>query len=633
MSLRLKLIISFVTACLAVVSIFASVAYTSARDYTYHNELTHVHKGNLDLINMLGEHPSLEQIQWMIPKHGNRNYTFNIIDARSKQIIDEKPTTILQEIFAHISSLDEPQQGLFTFNNVNYLWATNPVAGTPYTLLGTFHRAKDKANNFFDFISLSLGISIFVGIWFSLWAATIIANLFERLARQKDQLEHQALHDTLTQLPNRTQIDQIIQQRIQDFETNRQTLCLCLIHMHGLKDINDSLGHESGDLILRLVSDRLKGVAHTLDQVGRFGGNKFALILSRAKIISTKDLCNKILTAFEPVFEVNGHSLFIRATLGLAMYPEHATGSQGLIQKAEVALHKAKEAGKDYAVYDIQFDRNSVERLDLAHDLRNAIRDDKLELYYQPKLDMHHGAIMSVEALCRWTHPTHGFIPPDVFVEIAEHTGLIKPLTKWVLSTAIRQCAQWNTANTPLNISINLSARNLHDEALDDLISGLLQQWHVHAEQISLEITETAMMADPAHARVLLNKFDALGLRISIDDFGTGYSSLGYLKTLPVDEIKIDKSFVLNMAEDENDASIVRATISLAHDLGLDVVAEGVENQAAQDKLQQLGCNYLQGYHIGRPMPNNELMLALAAVHASNDDSLDQAGPINAQPH
>ena len=603
------------------VGIFASIAYTSARDYAYDTELVHVHQTNQGVIDMLAASPDLAEIKAMLAHHEDPNNSLSILDAQSVSVIHPDSSGISNAILGQLENLDTPQGGHFAFHQQTYLWATDPIPGTAFVLLNIFHRTQDDINKFFDYASLPLGISIVVSLWFSLWAATILANLFERIAAQKNQLEHQSLHDSLTQLPNRDRIDQLLQEKILFQEKTQQNLYLCLINLHGLKDINDTLGHECGDLMLKHATERLESVTQTMDQVGRFGGNKFAFIVSRAKVLSIKDLCHSIIESLEPAFHIGGHNLFVRATIGIANYPEHATGSQSLIQKAESALHKAIDSSIDFAIYDASFDKSSAERLDLANDLRNAIRNDELDLYYQPKLGLKSETIIGVEALSRWTHPRHGFIPPDIFIEIAEHTGLIKQLTEWVLATAIKQCAQWNRQGIRLNIAINLSARNLHDENLAAQIELLLKNYQIDPAQISLEITETAMMADPEHAKSLLKQLDKLGIRIAIDDFGTGYSSLGYLKQLPVDELKIDKSFVLNMIEDEDDASIVRATVGLAHDLGLEVVAEGIENQESLNQLRALGCEYAQGYHIGKPMPEDKLLLTVIKQQASNDPS------------
>jgi diguanylate cyclase (GGDEF)-like protein len=461
-------------------------------------------------------------------------------------------------------------------------------------------------------MGMVLGISIFVALWLSLWAATILANLYQRLANQKMEIEHQSRHDPLTSLPNRHTIGEIIEESIDTNDNELENVLLCLVDVNGLKDVNDSLGHEYGDDLLRNVSERLKDALRSSDRVGRFGGDKFAVVLKHSKNTAIEELCTRLLSTFDRAFQIKGHSLYLGATLGIASFPEHAEDAQRLIQKSEIALHTAKDASKDFIIFDANKDRRNPERLNLANDLRHAIREGQLSLYYQPQLDLRTGKIIGVEALARWNHPEHGFIPPDTFVAIAERTGLIKQLTEFVFTTAIKQCAEWRRTMQSLAISINLSARNLHDETLPKQMARLIRHWKIIPEQICLEITETAMMADPEHARELLEELDRLGVRISIDDFGTGYSSLTYLKKLPVNEIKIDKSFVMNMSNSENDASIIRATVSLAHDLGLTVVAEGVENQASQDALKQMGCEIAQGYHICKPAPAEEITKLLS---------------------
>ncbi|MEJ2143409.1 MAG: bifunctional diguanylate cyclase/phosphodiesterase, partial [Gammaproteobacteria bacterium] len=504
-------------------------------------------------------------------------------------------------------------------------WAANSIPGTQYSLLSMSKYQEKGVNEFLNYIGLSLAITVFVALWFSLWAATILANLYQRLANQKSEIEHQSRHDPLTSLPNRKTIGEIIESSILSNNDDNENLLLCLIDINGLKDVNDTLGHEYGDRLLVNVSERLKEVLRTSDRVGRFGGDKFAAILTHSKNTAIEELCNRILSTFDRSFQVEGHDLYLGSTLGIASYPEHAEDSQTLIQKSEIALHTAKDSSKDFYIYDTSLDQGNSRRLNLANDLRQAIREGKLELYYQPQLDLRTGNIASVEALARWNHPEYGFIPPDTFIHIAERTGLIKQFTEWALATAVKQCADWRKSFNSLSVSINLSARNLHDETLVKQISRLIRHWKIIPEQICLEITETAMMADPEHAMLLLEDLDRLGLRISIDDFGTGYSSLSYLKKLPVDEIKIDKSFVMNMGNSENDSSIIRATVGLAHDLGLSVVAEGVEDQNSLDQLKQMGCQVAQGYHIFKPAPAEQVRKFIETFNSTASESASES--------
>lgn len=635
MSLRLKLLLGFIAVSLTVVGIFSVVAYVGARDYTEHVELVRLHKSNEHLIKMLDESlPLLAQLQTIVPHHENSNNVFSIIDTLQKKTLPGGGFSRGEHLLTTLSNSTgtaKAQQGSFTIGEQEYLWSADPVLDSPYIVVNTYLRNSSDISTFFDYIGPPLIITLFISIWISVWSALLLAKLFQQIGETNTQLEYQASHDLLTHLPNRAAIGRSVQQAIEYAKAHHEKLLFCLIDIDALKQVNDSLGHESGDILLNQVTQRLKHTLQDSGHIGRFGGNKFAIMIKRASTDTVESINQKLLENFEPIYEINGHSLYVHATLGIAIFPDHATCAQELIQKTETALHNAKKLAVDSTVYDISQDNNSAEHLRLTHDLRNAIHNEELQLYYQPQFDVQRKEINSVEALARWIHPQHGFIPPDTFIAIAEQTGLIQSLTDWVLRTAIQQCADWRDLGKNITVSVNLSARNLHDETLGNQISNLLNYWGVAPEKLCLEITETAMMTDPERARKLLKGLDDLGVRLSIDDFGTGYSSLGYLKQLPVDELKVDKSFVLNMATDENDASIVRATVSLAHDLGLEVVAEGVEDQASQDELTRLGCEYIQGYHIARPMPHDELTAILTSNEASNDGQINES-PGNIQP-
>ena len=604
--------------------IFSAVAYTSARDYTRHNGQILVHKENLRLINLLGEKkPSLEQIQWIFPTSRNADQLYIIVDRQTNEVVSKRKgsnSILLQRQIAQtIQHGENLPHGIAIFNNKEYLWASNLIPNTHYTLISAYRHTENNLQHFLKFIGAPLGITLVIGIWIAVWASVILTNLIQKVEDKNTQLKFQAHHDPLTKLPNRDALVEVAQQAIESAKSAKEELVVCLIDIDALKDINNTLGHENGDILLGLITQRLQQSLRSSDHIGRFGGNKFAVILRHAQTNNIEAICNKLLENFEALFEINNHSLYIRATLGVSIFPDHADNSLTLIQKAETALHKARKMALDFAVYDASLDKNSADRLKLTHDLRNAIHNEELRLYYQPQFNTTKGTITSVEALARWIHPEQGFIPPDVFIDIAEQTGLIQPLTDWVLRTAIEQCSKWLKMGIHITVSVNLSARNLHDETLGQQVANLLNYWSIAPDQLCLEITETSMMSDPEHARLLLDGLDKLGVRISIDDFGTGYSSLAYLKQLPVDELKVDKSFVLNMSTDDSDASIVRATVGLAHDLGLEVVAEGVEDQTAQDVLEDLGCEFIQGYHFARPMPAEDLTPMLIESKASND--------------
>lgn len=430
----------------------------------------------------------------------------------------------------------------------------------------------------------------------------MLRDITERKAHQ-DELQHMALYDTLTDLPNRTLLRDRLDHTLHICQREKTQLGLLLLDLDGFKAINDTLGHPLGDELLRGVAKRLAGLLRKSDTIARLGGDEFAIFLpdvnGRDWAERIADRCLAILV--EP-FEFDDLSLEIGASIGIALYPDHANEASRLMQYADVAMYLAKQKPENIALYDAGQNQHTVRHLTMKGDLRHAIEENGLDIYFQPKIDIASGMIVGAEALLRWDHPTYGFQNPEEFVALAERTGLIRPLTKWVLERGFAQQAMWRGQGLDFNLAVNLSTRNLHDQDLPDLIDGLLDKWRLDRTRITLEITEGAIMLDPDRALETVKALDALNVRLSIDDFGTGYSSLSYLKRLPVDELKIDKSFVIHMIEDESDAVIVRATIDLAHNLGLQVVAEGIEEQAHLDYLQGEKCDIGQGYFISRPM-------------------------------
>lgn len=434
-----------------------------------------------------------------------------------------------------------------------------------------------------------------------------LVDAFTEMQRQVHSrqvaLEHQAMHDTLTELPNRALLLDRLEHAISIAFREHHPLALLMMDLDRFKEINDTLGHQVGDRLLQEVGQRLLRTVRESDTVARLGGDEFALVLPNSNIDHARRVAAKALDALEHVFQVEGHHLYISASVGIASFPQHGTSASMLIQRADVAMYVAKRNKVSHAVYDPTQDQHSVGRLSLMSDLREAIDAGTLELHYQPKLDVALNRVTGFEALLRWHHPKYGNIPPDELIPLAEQTGLIRPLTQWVLDRAIGQCSEWRRDYPELSVAVNLSAHNLQDQKLLEQIESCLQRHQLPAALLTLELTESAMMADPSHGVRLLTELDAMGVGLAVDDFGTGFSSLAYLKQLPVDEIKIDKSFVMDMCEDENDAVIVRSIIDLSHNLGLRVVAEGVENQDTWDLLEILRCDEAQGYHMGRPMP------------------------------
>ena len=433
-------------------------------------------------------------------------------------------------------------------------------------------------------------------------------------------LTRQAFTDQLTGLPNRALLHDRTQQAISLAGRHGLTAALLLLDLDRFKEVNDTLGHHHGDLLLQQVAERVHGSLRSSDTVARLGGDEFAVLLPQITGVQEATVvADKLSAAIEAPFTVDGLTLDVDASIGVAVYPHHATDANQLLQRADVAMYAAKATHVGYTLYDPTLDQHNPRRLGLLGQLRRALAAGELIVHYQPKADARSTRILGVEALVRWQHPEHGLLGPGEFVPLAETTGLIRPLTAYVLDAALRQCRTWLDAGHELSMAVNLSTRCLLDLTLPDQIIQLLEDTAVASDRLVLEITESAIMTDPPRALEILNRLHALGVQLAIDDFGTGYSSMAYLKSLPVDELKVDRSFVKHLRDNQSDAVIVRSTVDLGHNLGLRVVAEGVEDEATLKELAILGCDCVQGYYLARPMPAAELGAWLAAQPQPTD--------------
>lgn len=434
------------------------------------------------------------------------------------------------------------------------------------------------------------------------------------LASANTMLTQMALHDPLTGLPNRALIKDRLKYSIIRAKRDKTPVSIMMLDLDRFKEINDTLGHHVGDIFLIEIASRLCTVLREADTVGRLGGDEFALILPATRGDAAETVAKKILEALEKPLEIEGSVLSPAGSLGIATYPDHGLNESDLLRFADVAMYAAKRSSSGYLTYNGKEDQNNHQQLTLVSELRNAIKTNEFVLYYQPQIDLISGGVRRVEALARWPHPVQGMIAPDIFIPILEKTGLIKPFTYWALDTALGQWSAWrDTGIQALCMSVNISMHNICDPSLPVQLAELLKKWNVPGSCLMLEITESCIMRDPDLVISVLLRLRETGVNFSIDDFGTGYSSLMYLKRLPVTEIKIDKSFVMDMSNIKGDAAIVLSTIYLAQNLGLEVVAEGVETQEVYDTLCRLKCDTAQGYFISRPLPADKLLEFIAS--------------------
>jgi diguanylate cyclase (GGDEF)-like protein len=446
----------------------------------------------------------------------------------------------------------------------------------------------------------------------------LLVELNRRLARHARESEHAALHDALTGLANRTLFAQRLTGAVAAASRDQTLFSVLMIDLDRFKEINDTLGHTTGDRLLREIGPRLTSILRDEDTVARLGGDEFALLLPTARAAQAKEVASRALAVLRQPFTIAGLTVTVDASVGIVTYPTHGDDAETLLQRADIAMYLAKGRGRGDALYDPAADPYDPERLLLIGDLRRAVADDELELHYQPKYATGDMTVAGVEALVRWRHPERGLLAPGEFIALAEHTGLIRPLTTLVLRKAARQARAWQDAGHDIPVAVNLSVANLLDSDLVTDVSRILAAERLAPERLELEITESTVMTDPDRAIARLEQLAAMGIRLAIDDYGTGHSSLAYLRRLPVHELKIDRSFVRDLAVGGEDLQIVRSTIELGHNLGLRVVAEGVEDAESLALLQELRCDLAQGFHLARPAPADDVTLQLDGGQAAS---------------
>ena len=438
-----------------------------------------------------------------------------------------------------------------------------------------------------------------------------LAKAFDRMrtgiADREERIRHQATHDALTGLPNRLAFVEGLIRAIVRSRGSGELVAIIVMDVDRYKEINDTLGHSFGDDLLKEIGTRLSATLAEEHTVARLGGDEFAVLVMASDGAATEAVANRIKSALDAPFALAGVSIEVSASMGIALSPLHGDDAETLMKRADVAMYAAKESRTHVAMYAPGRDEHSLRRLAMLSELRNAIARDELALHYQPKVGVSDGNTAHAEALVRWHHPVHGVVRPDEFIPLAEQSGNIGIITRWVLRRAIADCGTWNASGLDITVAVNLSALDLFDVKLPVYIDELLREARLSPSKLVLEITESAVMRDPENATKVLDDLKRRGVSLAIDDYGTGYSSLAHLKRLPVDELKIDKSFVVNLREaSSQDILIVRSTIELGHNMGLKVIAEGVEDAETMQILRDLGCDMAQGYYVSRPLPKGE---------------------------
>ncbi len=431
----------------------------------------------------------------------------------------------------------------------------------------------------------------------------------EAIAIREQKITKLAYWDKLTELPNRLYFIEKLAETARIHQDSNQTFSVVVMNLDRFKHINDVLGHSAGDVLLAGFAQRIQAnCKNEKDIVARLGGDEFGIILPNTTSQMASDICFRLQQALIAPIALNEHFVDISAGIGIANYPEHSKDAEVLLSQAEMAMDAAKSLHIDTCIYHTGLDVTSQENLSLISEIRTAVEHNQLSLYVQPKIDLITGQILSVEALVRWRHPERGLIYPDMFIPFAEQTGHVSKISWWMLSEASRYAALWREQGSEITVAVNLSARDLMDIELPTRLQAVLNDHNISAKSISVEITESSIMDDPVRAQTTVERIARMGVKLSIDDFGTGYSSLAYLKRLPVNELKIDKSFVMNIENDADDVAIVKSTIELGHSMGLKVVAEGIENLNVWHILKEMGCDYGQGYFMCKPIPADELL-------------------------
>ena len=503
---------------------------------------------------------------------------------------------------------DSDKHGLVDIHGIQYYWAVSQLPDKDYQLV-MLQPAANEEIAIASTLRMRLMTSGFIILWIAVWISLLLSSKISRqLDEKNDQLKHLALHDNLTGLPNRTLLSDRLDQVLSQSQRNNQSFALFLMDLDRFKEVNDTLGHHFGDELLKMVSSRLLQSVRDEDSIARLGGDEFAVLLPQTDFVGAKNCAKRILDSMEAPFCINGVSTESNISIGIALYPDHGESTDVLMQYADVAMYQAKKSRSGHAAYNPGQNKHSLRRLRLMNDLRDAVEQNKINVHYQPIVNTSQQHVISVEALARWQHHELGNIPPDEFIPMAEQMGIIRILTLQVFEQALRDYQHWSEQGFNPAININLSTYCLQDLSFPEEITSIIKNHNFDATKIELEITESSLMHDLSRVGKILEQLNNIGLKLAIDDFGTGFSSLNYLKKIPVDTLKIDRSFIFDMDSKSSDKAIVKTIIELGHNLNCRVVAEGVENQTILDELVLLNVDAIQGFFYSKPLSTDDFI-------------------------
>ncbi len=614
MNLRIKYLLGFILLTVSAFTLFGLIAYDKAEETSLEKEkqlLKQVFSpAILKITQALDSNDDIDfLLKTIINSHDNQ--TSIVIHNEAGQMIYHSPALELYNKIRHLTN--KAPDGQFTDQAESYTWSTLPIPDSGLKSTFTLKMTQASQFSFLHQMGYSLTFIAFMAMLIGVWASRYVALLTDKLNEQSESLQHQASHDKLTGLPTRfylrDQLDKMFKKH------DQAPFALCFINLNHFKVVNDTLGYHCGDKLLETVSKRLINTVKHSDTVVRFAGDEFAVLLPNTDQSGVETVIKNIVQTVESAIILVGKSYFVSCSIGIAKYPADGKTTETLLQNAEAAMYCAKNNGLNSLFYDPEQNSVTENKLRISSDLRDAIHKRELLVFYQAKLDLTEKIITGAEALARWNHPEKGFIPPSVFIETAEKNSLITPLSYLIIEKAFRDQKILESTGHPISIAINLSSCNLANPDFVGKVIQLAKKYRINPEKFKMELTESAMMSNPEQVKKALITLSETGFIVSIDDFGTGYSSLVNLKRLPVNEIKIDRSFVFNLFNNEEDASIVRTTIALGRSLGINVVAEGVESEEILKLIGVFGCNEAQGYFISKPIPFDEFHTWLSLQH------------------